>query len=231
VGEEVDGKQVAEESPTEVVLREGVQSAPVGGSRVGNRRRTGLERQFSLEHSYHSRPHTKVHVPKRPNTSGGTSTENLASPDPAEPTSPSTRYQSPSPSTPAADSIFTDRRAVSPSPRPHIHAKLDADDNSYLYPLVRSQSPDLSSLVVRSPPMDTDSPPLSRVSTAPTPAGGGGGVLPGRDARDHARHIASASKLTRMGFATPDASGTVRPPAGSKRFGLKSLMHSLTGKS
>jgi hypothetical protein len=79
VGEDDVGREPGE-SPTEVALREGVQSAPVGGSRVGKSRRTGLDRQFSLEHSYHSRPRTKVHVPKRPNTSGGESSENRESP-------------------------------------------------------------------------------------------------------------------------------------------------------
>ncbi|KAJ6593609.1 hypothetical protein B0H19DRAFT_1246354 [Mycena capillaripes] len=60
-------------------------------------------------------------------------------------------------------------------------------------------------------------PVLTRVSTAPMP--------PTRDKRDIARQVASANKLTRMGFSPAPAKQD------TKRFGgLKSLMQTLKGK-
>lgn len=70
--------------------------------------------------------------------------------------------------------------------------------------------------------IDTElGPGLTRVSTAPIP--------PTREKRDLARHIASANKLTRMGFSpAPQAK---QDSAQTKRFGgLKSLMQTLKGK-
>jgi hypothetical protein len=66
---------------------------------------------------------------------------------------------------------------------------------------------------------------LFRVSTAPNDTSS-----PARGKRDQARQIASATKLTRMGFTPPDLAS--RSPPANKRFGgLKSLMQSFKGKS
>lgn len=65
-------------------------------------------------------------------------------------------------------------------------------------------------------------PALTRVSTAP--------MTPTRDKRDLARQVASASKLTRMGFSPSPPKAD--PNAQTKRGfgGLKSLMQTLKGK-
>ncbi|TFK53874.1 hypothetical protein OE88DRAFT_1654226 [Heliocybe sulcata] len=76
--------------------------------------------------------------------------------------------------------------------------------------------------------------PLSRVSTAPCED-----AVLGRGARSRnvARHVASANKLTRMGFVATDGyqtpSGYSTPGAGNKnKFGgLKSFVQSLKGRA
>ncbi|KAG7449559.1 uncharacterized protein BT62DRAFT_991743 [Guyanagaster necrorhizus] len=77
---------------------------------------------------------------------------------------------------------------------------------------------------------DTDielGPALFRVSTAPHP------LLPSsvpKAKREQARHLASANKLTRMGFSRSDT--VAKSPPSSKRFGglKKSLMQTFKGK-
>ncbi|KAK0461137.1 uncharacterized protein EV420DRAFT_1266976 [Desarmillaria tabescens] len=76
---------------------------------------------------------------------------------------------------------------------------------------------------------DTDTelgPGLFRVSTAPHP------LLPSsvpKAKREQARHLASANKLTRMGFSRSDT--VAKSPPSSRRFGgLKSLMQTFKGK-
>ncbi|CAK5281636.1 unnamed protein product [Mycena citricolor] len=68
-------------------------------------------------------------------------------------------------------------------------------------------------------------PALTRVSTAP--------MMPTtatRD-RDRARNLASANKLTRMGFAPQQIRPDRQDPSQSKRFGFKSLMQTFKGKT
>jgi hypothetical protein len=79
----------------------------------------------------------------------------------------------------------------------------------------------------------TDGGPISRVLTAP-PAEN----TSASDERDGARDIASANKLSRMGFATTEGwqpsstvSSTSSRHASKAKFGLKSLMQTLKGKS
>jgi len=111
--------------------------------------------------------------------------------------------------------------------------KIPCEDNSdaeYDHPIIRSYTPapdpghlHLSRISSIEGTDDTGS-ELFRVSTAPNT------TSPVRGKRDHARHIASATKLTRMGFTPPDLAG--RSPPANKRFGgLKSLMQSFKGKS
>ncbi|KII83319.1 hypothetical protein PLICRDRAFT_180577 [Plicaturopsis crispa FD-325 SS-3] len=76
----------------------------------------------------------------------------------------------------------------------------------------RSRTPDPESPVM--------SAALNRVPTAPAQE-----PLP--------RHIATASKLTRMGFSGPDVNAGTSPKQGGHkaRFGIKSFMHSFKGKA
>jgi hypothetical protein len=107
----------------------------------------------------------------------------------------------------------------------------DEPDDSCAHPAVRSHSPELDRLCDTATVItdDGNGSPLCRVSTAPD-------SVCDRARDDQARHVASANKLTRMGFATGgDArvagrSTSPRPFAGGKaRF--KILMQTLKGKS
>lgn len=108
-------------------------------------------------------------------------------------------------------------------------------------PMVRSRTPDPEPEArSQESSRETTGIPLCRVSTAPVQKSASNTSLPSRGKRELAKHMASANKLTRMGFSTAEGwqstammPGAPRPPVANKaRFGgLKSLVQSLKGKS
>ncbi|KAF7298109.1 hypothetical protein HMN09_01032300 [Mycena chlorophos] len=174
--------------------------------------RNSIGRQNSLE--VRSSPRRRRKEPRRPHTSSGTdtpSTESAPTHHPAQSTS--------------SLSLAADARPVPISAKTAATATEVVQANNRVR---RARTPDPEAGLSRVNSLDIESidtelgPALTRVSTAPMPTQ--------QSKRDLARHIASANKLTRMGFQPvpppkPD-------PGQPKRFGgLKSLMQTFKGKS
>lgn len=176
-------------------------------------RRKGIDRQASLDVKHPSR-RRREKEPKRPNTSSGTD-----SPSESVHTHHSSRSTS-------ALSSTTDLRSV---PMVAQTAATAAEVAAADQRVRRARTPDPDLGLSRVSSLDClDSvdielgPALARVSTAPMP--------PTRDKREMARQVASASKLTRMGFSPSEYAK--QEAAQTKRFGgLKSLMQTFKGKS
>ncbi|KAF7315236.1 hypothetical protein MIND_00038000 [Mycena indigotica] len=189
---------INEETPT--ALHPNRQNDALSGGSVGR------------QNSFDARPRKRRKEPQRPHTSSGT--------DSTSTESVHTHYSSQSTS---AVSSTTDVRAVPMVAQTAATAAKVVQAN---HRVRRARTPDpeaglsrVSSLELES--IDTElGPALTRVSTAPIP--------PTQNKRDLARHIASANKLTRMGF--PPSQQTKQETAQTKRFGLKSFMQSWKGK-
>ncbi|KAF7375912.1 hypothetical protein MSAN_00005600 [Mycena sanguinolenta] len=206
-----------EETPTEVTSQP--KTGPSASSNRPRHTHNGVDRQNSMD----ARPTRKrMKEPKRPHTSSGTdspSTESM-------PTHHSSR------STSAVSSLVdlrTDRTVPIVAQTAATAAEVAHANNR----VRRARTPDaevgLSVGLSRVSSLDglesidvELGPTLTRVSTAP--------MAPSqrdKSSRDMAKQMASASKLTRMGFSPapkPD-------PAQAKRFGgLKSLMNTFKGK-
>ncbi|KAJ7072572.1 hypothetical protein C8F01DRAFT_1361898 [Mycena amicta] len=174
--------------------------------------RGGVGRQNSLD-VRHSSPRKRTKEPRRPHTSSGTDTPSTES----APTHHSSRSTS-------AVSSTADLRTVPMVAQTAATAAEVVEANQRVR-RARTPDPDIglsrvSSLEPES--LDTElGSALTRVSTAPIPV---------QNKRDLARHIASANKLTRMGFQP--AQQAKQDAAQTKRFGgLKSLMQTFKGKS
>ncbi|KAJ7125005.1 hypothetical protein C8R44DRAFT_128809 [Mycena epipterygia] len=173
----------------------------------------GVDRQHSLDTKPTS-ARRRIREPRRPHTSSGTDSPSTES----APTHHSSRSTS-------AVSSQTDLRSVPIVVQTAVTAAEVANAN-YRVRRARTPDPELGLSRVSSldgmDSVDTElGPTLTRVSTAP--------ISPTRDKRDLARHIASANKLTRMGFTPPQQAK--QDAAQTKRFGgLKSLMQTLKGK-
>ncbi|KAJ7128968.1 hypothetical protein C8R43DRAFT_896683 [Mycena crocata] len=192
--------------------------------------RNGVDRQNSLDVKPTS-ARRRIKEPKRPHTSSGTDSPStecmcffLLYPSyqlillEAAPTHHSSRSTS-------AVSSQTDLRTV-PIVAQTAATAAEVVNANYRVRRARTPDPELGLSRVSSldgiESVDTElGPALTRVSTAPIP--------PTREKRVLERHIASANKLTRMGFSP--APQTKQDSAQTKRFGgLKSLMQTLKGK-
>ncbi|KAJ7874786.1 hypothetical protein B0H14DRAFT_2717545 [Mycena olivaceomarginata] len=199
-------------SPVEETPTEARQQPRAGCSRP---RHNGVDRQNSMDIKPTRR---RVKEPKRPHTSSGTdspSTESI-------PTHHSSRSTS-------AVSSQADLRADRTVPIVAQTAATAAEVARANNRVRRARTPDPVIGLSRVSSLDGIEsidvelgPTLTRVSTAP--------MVPGsRDkSRDFAKQMASANKLTRMGFSPAPAKPD---PAQSKRFGgLRSLVNTLKGK-
>ncbi|KAJ6603145.1 hypothetical protein B0H10DRAFT_648810 [Mycena sp. CBHHK59/15] len=196
------------DTPTEARPQPGTTASTrnVPSSRL---RHNGVDRQNSLDVKPTSGRARRTKEPRRPHTSSGTD-----SPSTESPTHHSSRSTS-------VVSSQTDLRSIPVAAQSATIAAEVAQQR-----MKRARTPDPDQGLSRVSSLDgiefTETelgPTLTRISTAPIP--------PTRDKRDLARHIASANKLTRMGFSP--APQPVKQD--QKRFGgLKSLMQSLKGK-
>ncbi|KAJ7690684.1 hypothetical protein B0H17DRAFT_584408 [Mycena rosella] len=203
---------VDEETPTVARPQPAGASSKAAASarRAAGSRHNGVDRQSSLDLKPSS-ARRRLKEPKRPHTSSGTESPSTES----APTHHSSRSTS-------AVSSQSDLRSIPIVVKSAATAAEVANAN---YRVRRARTPDPELGLSRVSSLDgIDSadtelgPTLTRVSTAPIP--------PTREKRDLARHIASANKLTRMGFSPAQ-----QAKQDSKRFGgLKSLMQTLKGK-
>ncbi|KAJ7714339.1 hypothetical protein DFH07DRAFT_863428 [Mycena maculata] len=206
-----------QETPTEM-RPQPPSSRTTATSRSNRPHQNGVDRQNSLDLKPTS-ARRRIKEPKRPHTSSGTDSPSTES----APTHHSSRSTSAVSS--QTDLRPTDLRSVPIVTQAATTATQVANANNRVR---RARTPDPDAGLSRVSSLDgiesTDTelgPVLTRVSTAPIP--------PTRDKRDMARHIASANKLTRMGFSP--APQVKQDPAQTKRFGgLKSLMQTFKGK-
>ena len=200
-----------------------VEGDPSGRLRTG---RSRLDRQTSLEQKPSVGSRTRIRVPKRPNTSGGTSAEREYYPIPRCPV----RLKMP----PLAPRDLQSRSA-SACGMLAVDTKLGSPLKPIPSPLPDALEEDGPHQATRI--LETDD--LCQVTSLPSPEPFSPSVSE-RVKGGQARHIASANKLTRMGFASPDGrqtsttgSGSPRSLSGNKVMfgGLKTLMQSLKGRS
>ncbi|KAF7321427.1 hypothetical protein MKEN_00663200 [Mycena kentingensis (nom. inval.)] len=171
----------------------------------------GVGRQNSLDVK-HGSPRKRPKQPRRPHTSSGTDTTSTES--------GVTHHSSRSTS---AVSSTTDLRAV---PMVAQTAATAAEVVEAAHRVRRARTPDPDAGLSRASSLEPESvdtelgPTLTRVSTAP---------MANPTKRDVARHIASANKLTRMGFQPTQAAKQPETPPGKRFGGLKSLMQTIKG--
>ena len=213
-----DEEDLAPSQPTDIARNAGatysVQEEVVNNGHARKASST-LDRQLSLERKSSFGSRSRIHVPKRPSTSAGITSDVGGS-------FLSMIINRPEPSSHKAFSIATHH----PQSR-SISSATSADGfpvSSSLW-MIEQGSPEVSAVddetVAHIPLSDTLSDPVADKSRG------------GRS-----RQLSSANKLTRMGFANPDArlpatqGGLPRSVSGNKTvFGFKTLMQTLKGRS
>ncbi|KZT10590.1 uncharacterized protein LAESUDRAFT_720925 [Laetiporus sulphureus 93-53] len=196
-----------------------------------------LDRKFSLEEKSYSNTVRPTRA-RRPNTSTGSAGSELFQPPRQDGSLPSTNYLPTSGSQVATTAALSDVRSSSDfvsslTPPKGSHLNVNPETYADSRPrLCRSRTPDPESDIF-GPSSLLAGIPLSRVSTAPAQDTF---LSPNRSLTIKERQVARATKLAKMGFASPDAWQNTMPGSRSQlghkqRFaGIKGFVQSLKGK-